>query len=126
MIKTVILTLALVVGLLAAAGGLYAVWAASGVMEDIQGLENEIYKQRAENARTRAGEEGEKKIADSQQQIEKKTIVRNTWFGVAAGALIIGLPMALISFLSLLTMAFRSLGGKRGVSVPELTPAPDA
>jgi hypothetical protein len=100
LVLTLVRVLALVTGLFIAGGGVYAAWIGSGVDEDIRGLEAQIYKQRSDNAYHRAGEAGEKKIEELQQQVEEKKSERNIWFGAAAGAVAFGVALALLPLMS--------------------------
>jgi hypothetical protein len=120
MIMTLIKTLMVVVGLLIAVGGVYAAWLGLGAIDNIRGLEQEIYKQTAENAYGRGGgEAGKQKIADSEHKIEEKKVERNIWFGVAVGGLVVGLSIAL------LPLALLPSSRKRKDSAAKLAPAPD-
>jgi hypothetical protein len=94
----VVKTLIRVIGLLLAVGGLFAVWLGFEAHDDIRKWENEIIKQESENMSPRRlpGDEGKQKIVASQQQIEKKTMERNLWFGAAVGALIVGGVLVLL------------------------------
>jgi hypothetical protein len=93
MIKAMVL----IAGLLIVAGAVAAAWIGLGLMDDMTKLDNEIYVQQAYNSHIRAGEAGEKKIADIEHQIEAKKNERNIWFGAAIGAMAVGLAMALLS-----------------------------
>jgi hypothetical protein len=87
-----------VVGLLIVGGAVYAAWTGDGVNRDMEKLDMEIVKQTSENAYKHAGEEGDKKIAAIQKQIEEKKGERNIWFGAAIGGGIVGLVLALLPF----------------------------
>jgi hypothetical protein len=110
----IIKTLIALVGVLIAGGGMAAAWYATGSSDDITKIEAEIYKQRSDNAFRRAGEAGEKKIADMEQQIKEKETERNIRFGVAGAGLIVGLGMALVPWV-----------GKRKTFAARPAPAPD-
>jgi hypothetical protein len=92
MIKAVIR----IVGMLIALGGAAAGWFGVETTDEIRGLENEITVQTAAIARAKGNAPKAKaKITECEQEIEAKRTQRNFRWGVAVGALIVGLGMAI-------------------------------
>jgi hypothetical protein len=90
-------TLLRVAGLLLAIEGVAAAPLGFRANDDIQGLENQIYKDTAEQARPGGQKEAAtKSIAESEQRINGKKIERNLWFGGALVAVVVGICMALL------------------------------
>src|SRR5262249_36739114 len=79
-------------GLLLAAGGVVALWFGFEAMDEIRGLDNEILTAKGQMSGGRMSKEaGEKRIAESQQEIERKTPQRDRWFAAALAAMVVGL-----------------------------------
>jgi hypothetical protein len=92
MIKRLLLA---VVGLLIAAGGLYAAWAGFVVLEDVRGLDNDLYQKRSEMAYKKASKETvDKTVADYDKKIDRKKTEGNLWLGAGVAGLVVGLGMA--------------------------------
>jgi hypothetical protein len=104
------------VGVVIALGGVAAAWFATESSANIVSIEAERYKQLSDNAYRHAGAEGEKKIAELDQQIKNKEMERNIRYGVACAGLLVGLSMALLPFVT----------WKRKTSAAALAPEKDA
>jgi hypothetical protein len=82
---------------------------------DTLGLENDIAAREAEVSRKNISKEkGEQQIAGYRQEIEEKNLRRNIWLAVAAGALVVGVALALLPS-----------SGKRKAAADEPAPGQD-
>jgi hypothetical protein len=105
-----------VVGVLLAVGGVAAGWFGYATLDEVQGLEQNIYVERSQMAYGKSEarkEKGEKSIEGWQGEIEGKKTASYIWFGGAAVALVAGVSMVLLP----------SSRKKRKAAVAE--PAPD-
>jgi hypothetical protein len=85
-----------VIGVLFVVGALLAAWFGFEAHEDMQKWNSESIKQQSENNSPRRRPDGEQKLAEDLEQIEKKKVERNIWLGAATGALVVGLGMVLL------------------------------
>jgi hypothetical protein len=118
MMKTLLIDLMRIVGLLVAVSAVYLVWRGVDAQDSARGEENEITKLTSENAyRHRTGEAAEEKLAGPRQRMQEKQTESYLWFGGAAGAVAVGLAMALLP-------SVRRSPRKRKDAVAEPAPSP--
>jgi hypothetical protein len=103
-----------VVGVLVAAGGVVAVWHGFDRYQESERLGQDIYVEQSQMAYGKKSqarqEQGEKKIADWEQEIKAKQTESYIWIGVGPVAVIVGATLALVPFLG---------KPKRRVTAPE-------
>jgi hypothetical protein len=102
-----------IVGVLLILAALPAAWLGFEAMDTL-GLENDISAREAEIGKRITKERGEEQIAGYRRQIAEKNVQRNIWLPVAAGALVVGVGLALLPS-----------SGKRKVPVAEPAPGQD-
>jgi hypothetical protein len=88
-------TLLRIVGVLLAFAALPAAWFGFEAM-DVHGLEADIDARQAERGKTLPPEKADQLIAGYHREIEEKNVQRNIWLAVAAGALVVGVALALL------------------------------
>ena len=91
-----------VVGVLVAAGGTAALWVGYDKFQDADQLGMDIYNEKSEMAYGKGParrEQGQKKIADWEKEIDAKKTESYIWFGAGPVAIIAGATLALLPWL---------------------------